>query len=326
MQRISTKHHDLGASGINVVGRSMALKRNYRNSREILSAAYEVLKANVNLEEIQDDDFEILDPEYANFSTPKPLLLRAESPQDEIAHALAYLTEKVKEGNSSQKTCIAVAGLDFISVKLIGEKLGLPVLDGNINIQDNRVFVSDLSQMKGYEFDSVCIINCSADVLPDPNQPSAESFRDLSRLYVAMTRAKQELILSYSGSPTQFLAMSQKHLTLADWGDHSAASPVAVIDFSDKGNSSTAQFDLELSGEDFLYTKQAVGLHPRIQEQLLSTVTGKRSLTGRTQTEWRTIRELLRHERQDRPAVARAFGIQSFEEFKQWLRGKGYQV
>jgi hypothetical protein len=326
MQRISTKHLVLKEAGIDVIGRSKSLRKNYRNSKEILSAAYEVLKKHVNLADIQDDDFEILDPEYANFSTPKPLLLEAQSLDSELSHSLSYLKQKYNQNINGQKACIALAGLNFLDVKKIGSDLSLPVLDSNIDIQSGTIFLADLPQMKGYEFDSVCILNCAQGVLPDPNQPEAEAYRDLSRLYVAMTRAKRELVLSYSRKPTSFLSGCEEFFTPARWNDHSTPEKDIHLDTSEPDAPQGATDRLDVSGEDFLYTKQAVGLIPRIQEQLLSTVTGVRSMTDGRQTQWPTIKDLLAHARTDRPTVARAFGVQSLEEFEEWLAKRGLSV
>ena len=327
MQRISTKHHSMKAAGIDITGRSKTLKKNYRNSREILTAAYEVLKRHISLGDIQDDDFEILDPEYANFSTPKPLLLKAETPEAELLFSLAYLKQKYNQKSNGQKACIALTGVSFIGVKRIGTALELPVLDGNINMQASTIFLAELSQMKGYEFDSVCILNCASDVLPDPNQPEAESYRDISRLYVAMTRAKQELILSYSGKPTEFLTGCHEFFTSADWKEHSIPDSLIKIDLTELERPKGGKDKLDITGEDFLYTKYAVGLIPRIQEQLLSTVTGIRNITSGRQTEWPTIKELLISARTDRPTAARAFGaLKSLDEFEEWLERKELSI
>src|SRR5699024_3395650 len=54
-QQVHTKHHKITHAGINVIGRSKKIKQNYRNSREILKAAYETLRSNINIEKIRTD-------------------------------------------------------------------------------------------------------------------------------------------------------------------------------------------------------------------------------------------------------------------------------
>lgn len=60
--------------------------------------------------------------------------------------------------------------------------------------------MSEINQTKGFEFDVVVILNLNKETFPRPNYSKEEVFRDISRLYVAMTRAKKERILSYNTS------------------------------------------------------------------------------------------------------------------------------
>lgn len=325
-QRISTKHHNLRRAGIDVHGRSKALLRNYRNSKEILLAAHEVLSKHLSVNDIQDEDFEVLDPEFANFSSPKPLVLEAENLEWELASALDYIRQKFQKTSQNQKACIAIAGLNFLSVKQVGKTFDLPVLDNSISIQEAQIFLSDLAQIKGYEFDSVCILNCAFGVMPDHQQPEAEAFRDLSRLYVAMTRAKYELIISYSGKLSKFISGSGHLFTFSRWSEHSKPTQAIAFPRSITNNKKLTLDDLNIPALDFLYQRTAIGLPSHLQDRLLLTVTGVRSITGGRQTEWPTIKDMLLHDRIDRPLVSRAFGAQWYAEFKEWLRQAGVEI
>lgn len=84
---------------------SLFIKRNYRNSREILGAAYALLQADNALEKLKSEDFDIIEPEYANFSTPKPLLLKADSLAEELGYCYNYLKTNLEP---HQKACIAL--------------------------------------------------------------------------------------------------------------------------------------------------------------------------------------------------------------------------
>lgn len=69
-QQVSAKHQSFLQAGIVIPGaRSFAIRKNYRNSREILGAAYAILEENISEDLIASEDFELLDPEYANFSS-----------------------------------------------------------------------------------------------------------------------------------------------------------------------------------------------------------------------------------------------------------------
>src|SRR5699024_1891644 len=138
--------------------RSQKIKQNYRNSREILQAAYAVLQENVNIDKIHTDDLEIIEPEYANFSTPKPLLLNTGTLEEELGYALSYLE---KHQRKDEKACIAFGGLSLHQVRAMGEELNITVLDSVTNIDDANLFLSDLDQTKGFEFDLMMVLNCT---------------------------------------------------------------------------------------------------------------------------------------------------------------------
>lgn len=80
---------------------------------------------------------------------------------------------------------------------------------------DNAVRVGTMHGMKGLEFQAVAVFGVSGDIVPSPKAviPAAEDkvahAQDLQRerclLFVACTRARDHLYLSYSGTPSPFL-------------------------------------------------------------------------------------------------------------------------
>lgn len=295
-QSVHTKHQDFEASGINVRGgKSTRLQQNYRNSRQILTAAHDILIRNYQRHSAGLVDLEILPPEYANFSSSNPNLLQADSMADELGYAIAY-ARNVVETSSHKKVCIALAGYHQRSVDALGIQLGLPVLNGDINIGEGQVFLADLEQTKGFEFDSMIIINAHAGVLPHPDLPVEESFRDLSKFYVAMTRAKTELIVSYHGSVTDFIGSNQEHFSVGDWKDYAEKLPIAESDLPAAGVPEK-KFGVEwdLTGKQFLRLPEAIGLPQNAQEKLIECVTGKMSFEGKKkkQKTWKSIGEFL---------------------------------
>ena len=72
--------------------------------------------------------------------------------------------------------------------------------------------VSTMSDIKGFEFSMVIVIGCGASSLPSPGTPRKEGWRDALRLYVAMTRARDEVRLLYSGESSEFLTTMNEHL------------------------------------------------------------------------------------------------------------------
>jgi hypothetical protein len=129
------------------------IRRNYRNSREILAAAYELLKANLHEELFESGDLEVLDPKFANFSGSAPVALAAETLEEEIAYARNYVATLLQMG--TRNLCIAFAGFSSRDVREYALKCGITALDGAYDPNTDRLVFSDLEQTKGYEFDAL---------------------------------------------------------------------------------------------------------------------------------------------------------------------------
>jgi hypothetical protein len=281
-QQVSSRYQNLHEAGIDVPpARSKKLIRNYRNSRDILRAAHEVLTNNITEEMLDREDFEVMDPEYSVFEGTLPVLLSDRDHPTELKRALSYAAQYVKE-NVGTKACIALAGYSLYEIENWASPLGLPVLNGQTGLDYGSIFVSDLEQAKGFEFDMVCIANCRRDQLPKKGEPASESFRDLSRLYVAMTRAKFDLILSYSGEPSVFFEDLGEYVGIGEWGDYveriakeftRVRAPAPVEEIRQDGLCTMSVG--EMSGEQFLYTAEAVGLEPDLIAKIRELVDGR---------------------------------------------------
>lgn len=331
-QQVSAKHRSFKEAGIEIpAARSVSVEKNYRNSREVLRAAFDVLVTNLSDEMLDSGDFEVLDPEFANFSAAPPLMLRAANLEEEIAFGLRYV-EAASAVEPQSKNCLAICGYTLYQIQKFGEELGLPVLDGNITIQAQSLYLSDLEHTKGFEFDSMVIVNCGQDVLPDTAKPKLEQFRDLARFYVAMTRAKNQLIVSFSGQRSSFLEGSDENFLIEDW--HSQVDREAVLcrgvppsletirNFDDGNQPATAaggQLEsnafLDMSGPKFLYTEQALGLSELIVEKLRNVIPGRSTIRAGTPVAWST----LRRAKEDTDANVRsrqAFGPEGIAQFR----------
>jgi superfamily I DNA/RNA helicase len=298
-QSILPKHQSFDAAGIDVKGRSSRIFRNYRNSREILKVAHQVLTLNLSESHFEMGELEISDPELSYRSSSEPLLLEAASLEVEIASALRLLDENdeiAERRGSTHSGCIAIVGYSGFEVQQYGNEIGIPVLDGASKFLHGTRFLSDLEQTKGYEFDTMIIVNCAQGQLPPQGAPEQEVFRNASEFYVAMTRAKNQLILSFSGTLCEWLRTLK--LPSSQWSD--------VVDMSDLTKVGVPGFlqefpdteglDLrELTGTEFIFTPYARGLDVELQEKLEEIVDGRGMLQARTQRRlrWRNIGSLI---------------------------------
>ncbi|MBK8752315.1 MAG: UvrD-helicase domain-containing protein [Candidatus Competibacteraceae bacterium] len=319
-QQVYTKHHKLLEADMDTSGRNLSISKNYRNSREILTAAYHVLSQNCDIRDAAkrgNINFEILEPEYANFSTYKPLLLKAQSLDQEFAAALHYFKEEL-ERNNDKKYCIAFCGYTLNDIEVIGKELNIPVLNGDIDLTSRNLFLSDLEQTKGFEFDKVCILNCTDNVIPDRYMPSEESYRHLFKLYVAMTRAKIELILSFSETASSFIK-SFDDFNQSDWREYQDELSIPDFSISSPKNMERIKEELfNLNGKLALYKRSAINLSIELQEKLIDHVSGVTKHSGRFQTSWKTLGDLVNSA--DTLAVNKAIGPDSLKAIKQHFK------
>jgi superfamily I DNA/RNA helicase len=265
-QKVQIKSQSLKEAGI-VVPQSAQSKliKNYRNSYEVLTAAHQVLTKHMTEELLDNDNFEILDPEYADFNGSTPLILEADNLAEEIEYAVHYITEEISH-NSNWKACIAIAGYSLYEIQRFGNKVELPVLDGTIGISDEHLYLSDLAQSKGFEFDIMIVVNLSDGVMPNILAPESEHFNDLATLYVAMTRAKTQLILSFNHKISPLLVGVDEELFLLDnWAifcekpsSFKYGSPMSLDEMTTEEDSN--KNIAEMTGMEFLYTSDAIGL------------------------------------------------------------------
>jgi len=291
-QTIYTKSADLQSAAIDLAERTISLKQNYRNSRQILTSAHAVLAR--SLERIPKCalHLNVLPPEYASFSSPNPLLLRADSILDELGYATGYLNDLLDSVGDNQRFCLVICGYSQAAVEELGTKLSFPVLSATSDIRSSHIFLSDLEQTKGFEFDVVIVINCTAGVMPHPILPEEESFRDLSRLYVAMTRAKTQLLVSYHGAPSKFIDVARDTFTEAEFSEHAELMRDFHIELPAAALPELRDPDVwDCSAKPFLKSRDAVGLSRPTQDVILARVTGKNLKRGarHKQHEWKNF-------------------------------------
>jgi hypothetical protein len=87
-------------------------------------------------------------------------------------------------------------------------------LTGDYLLDSSRVVVSDMTAIKGFEFSLIMILGFEEGVYPFAKRPEAEVWRDAMRLYVAITRGRDEVRFPYRDTPSRFLTAMQSFL---DW-------------------------------------------------------------------------------------------------------------
>ncbi|CAD5988608.1 DNA helicase (plasmid) [Planktothrix tepida] len=198
--------------GIKAQGRTRKLNQNYRNTQEILSAAWNVVQSVSAQDDIDEDDvaFPIVEPRAALRTGQRPLLHLAANRQAEVESAIAQIQQLLTKGYESKDIAI------IYRYKARHEEEPFHVLTQQLEqlgmgcywvTQDKREYsnrrpgvrIITAKSSLGLEFKAVLILWVQQFGVGN----EAEGRREL---YVSMTRAQEELHLFGSG---QFLVLKE---------------------------------------------------------------------------------------------------------------------
>ena len=214
-QRIYDNRVSLAKVGINVRGRSRRLTVNYRTTQEILALAVPTLgKAPVTG---LDDETDSLTGYRSPLHGRSPEVRAARSREAELTMVAERVHGWIDEGVEPHAIGIAArAGHLADQAAAALKAAGIPVTSLTAKPARDAVRVGTMHRMKGLEFQAVAVIGVADGIVPAPAPVTpAESdllahMQDLQRerclLFVACTRARDHLYVSYSGSPSPFLA------------------------------------------------------------------------------------------------------------------------
>jgi len=196
------------------------IRRNYRNSRQVLLAAQALLEAYPPQLAGGEDDVAVLKPEYASKESAVPIATQASDP---IGAAWHYAEEWLRGGKVGFSVCIATANTSSISIEAIFQRKPIGVkaneLTGDYLLKENwdRVVVADISTVKGFEFMLIIVCGLDDGVFPLKGVPAAEHWREAMRLYVAITRGRDEVRFIYQNKPSSFLTAMADKIQFQTW-------------------------------------------------------------------------------------------------------------
>jgi len=230
VQKIHVKHLKLSAVALDKgSARHVNLQKNFRNSRQILMAAHSLIEAYAAKAEELGENIEHLNPEFAQRTTSLPIAVPASSKLEEVKIAQQRAQEWMENcGGGAYSVCIATAAPGYIStdyiISNIPETIKADVLTGDYLEHPDRIVVGDINDVKGHEFSMIIIVGLSSASFPGGATPEDEWWRDAFRLYVAMTRGRDQVILTYTQNPSPMLKSMSRFLkwevdSLADIGE-----------------------------------------------------------------------------------------------------------
>ncbi|MEE2038771.1 DEAD/DEAH box helicase [Nocardiopsis sp. CT-R113] len=216
-QRIYDARVSLKTLGVNVVGRSQRLRRNYRSTQQILTWASPLL-AGEKVEALADGGTESLAGYRSALQGPRPTTHAA----DETGGELDALVDRVREWIDAgiEPASIAVAArFNWVAKKAVNALTGAGIDARALRTageKESGVRVGTMHSLKGLEFRCVAAIGVNDGALPftkavtpeevDPLQHRTDLIAERCLLFVACTRARDHLYVSWTGKPSPFLA------------------------------------------------------------------------------------------------------------------------
>lgn len=217
-QTIYKRGFTLRALGIDVSNRSFSLSKNYRNTYEILNAAFGLVSGFEFADVDEENIVKPSAPEFANRRGVRPLILRCASLFEEAAIISKMVKAQLDSGSVPGQICvIGPSNKSREEVQRALSQLGVAHTDlrQDADFESDRVKVSTIESAKGHEFGTVFITGLVEGVMPNAGLSENEIPREAARLYVAMTRARDSLTLSYSPTgaftASRFLLAIQPH-------------------------------------------------------------------------------------------------------------------
>ena len=217
-QRIYPGGYSLRRLGIDIRGRSTQLTTNYRTTREI-----RLLADTIGAPQADDMDSGIEkrnETKDDRLGGPDPNRREFRNRDEEHRALVDQIMEWAAHGSKHEAADIGVfvrtrALADQIVRRLTETEIEVLRLRRNTNLDRPGVRVGTMHRAKGLEFKAVWVAGAEAGLLPLSKAVQAavdQRGRDdtikleRSLLYVAMTRARHQLTVSWSGRPSEFLA------------------------------------------------------------------------------------------------------------------------
>jgi superfamily I DNA/RNA helicase len=218
-QRIYDNRVSLNSLGIQVAGRSTRLRINYRTTEEILAW---------NCAMLAGEKFDGLDGQRASLTAcrsevrgDKPDLYGAPTKNAELAYLVDIVRSWFDVGVQPEEIGIAARSETLgqsAAEALTRAGAAACYLSRDRDGVDGQVRVTTMHRMKGLEFRCVAVIGVGAHQLPAANavtpleEDETTHRNDLQRerclLFVAGTRARERLHISWHGEPSSFLNLS----------------------------------------------------------------------------------------------------------------------
>ncbi len=213
-QRIFQQPFSWKSLGVDIRGRSLTLRINYRTSHQIRMQADKLLGP-----ELSDVDGNIEERRgtVSVFNGPEPVITALDTPEKEIETVGQWLANRISEGLKPHEIGVFVRSeseLDRARASVEKTRILFKVLDENVETTIGHISISTMHLAKGLEFRAVVVMACDDEIIPLQNRiekvaddADLQDVYDTERhlLYVACTRARDHLLITSGTEPSEFL-------------------------------------------------------------------------------------------------------------------------
>ncbi|QDU96254.1 3'-5' exonuclease [Lignipirellula cremea] len=217
-QRIYPGGFSLKKLGIDIRGRSHILRINYRTTEQIRRFADGLLAgAADDMDEGAEDR-----RSQSLLNGPAPTVQQFPNDAEQVNFVLGKIQALLQQGLSPRELAIfARSGKHLKSVRdaLLNAGMEICSLSDNEDVAAaNGINLGTMHRAKGLEFKVVFIVDCNQGVVPhaytlgklrDQGDYDAGYERERQLLYVAITRARDEVFLTGVGKPSEFLTANE---------------------------------------------------------------------------------------------------------------------
>ncbi|MFI8342815.1 UvrD-helicase domain-containing protein [Streptomyces sp. NPDC085639] len=229
-QRIYDRQVTLSTVGVHIRGRASKLTLSYRTTQEILDQAAKVVSGAIY--DDLDDGTDTLDGYHSLLHGPAPEYVACADWTDEIAQLAEALKQwcaditqpaadgTVRDPSGTMAVCVADGEMAGRVATDLEMKHGITTAtltkDGPQG--SGEVHIGTMHRFKGLEYQKLAIIGASDGILPraalveqyekaDPTRYERELKKSRNQLFVATTRARDALRISWHGKPSRFLPL-----------------------------------------------------------------------------------------------------------------------
>ena len=226
-QRIYPGGFKLRQAGVEVRGRSTRLAQNYRNTTQILSTALEVA-GDIEIVDL-GEHFRRGDVEVASLRHgPRPRLIHAHGLDAQLDMIVGFIGDLTVADESYGLGDMAILApnngqVDAATKRLNRQGFACQPLEKYDGRPSDRVKVGTYHRAKGLEFKVVFLLQVSRGMFPwrrGRKQTEAEYTEkrelQISQLFVAMTRARDLLVVFYDHAPSEVLASASDRFDARD--------------------------------------------------------------------------------------------------------------